>query len=118
MKKTIEEHLKNIRENVPGLRTAEMTQRIISEVTNDVRIKAEQQNKPMPTVVISQEHIASVMRTYDVVASVAIRTVDVLMKLQNGKNIKTDDQATKDIVAIVRAVLDAEKPAKRKKKKG
>ena len=82
MKHTVDEHLKHIRAEVKGLTTTEAAQEAVEMVVATARAQAAKEGKPVPTVVISQEHIAGI--------------------------VQGDDRFVRRIIAIIAAVLDYE----------
>lgn len=82
MKHTVDEHLKHIRAEVKGLTSVETAQEAVEMVVATARSQAAKEGKAVPTVVISQEHIAGI--------------------------VQGDDRFVRKIIAIVAAVLDYE----------
>jgi hypothetical protein len=95
MKKSIEEHLKNIRENVPGLSDQDIRSNIIGNIVNSEKAKAARAGTQMPTLVISEDHIVSAIEANSALAKKIITAVFDFENKQSGKKSAKKKKARK-----------------------
>lgn len=80
MKKTPEEHLEFIRANARGMSRGELRDKITAKITVAARSEAAKMGQPMPTLVISEEHIAAAVKANDDALIEIIKVVQAVLR--------------------------------------
>lgn len=80
--KKIDEHLKNIRENVEGMRYADLRENLRKRIEKSVRDQAIAAKKEMPVVIVPEEHIKKTLDANDDMVRDTIKVVLAVLELE------------------------------------
>jgi uncharacterized Fe-S center protein len=86
-----EDHLNNIRANIPGFRTEEAAVAIAEEIVQHTTAAAKAKGQELQTIAVSKDHVSAVMKGQNVFISQIVKIILAVLDYEAKTGLEIDD---------------------------